>query len=157
VQRFVELVNGVLGELARSGGPALSGLPREIDAELGFRARKRFQFHELLTLAEPSAGARLLDRLRSRRGRVEAARDDASGYLDRLLSTNSARVVNDLTERVLESRRRLESEMAAALRDVLMTAERSLDQARRRDAEGADTVRAEYERIRALREQVAAK
>jgi hypothetical protein len=154
-RRFIPHIDAALVVIGTDPpGPALSGLPREIDAELGFRARKRFQFHELLTLAEPSAGARLLDRLRSRRGRVEAARDDASGYLDRLLSTNSARVVNDLTERVLESRRRLESEMAAALRDVLMTAERSLDQARRsRHCEGR--VRAAPLPARAGRREVA--
>jgi hypothetical protein len=155
VERFAALVNGVLRELEQTGEGALSASPRSVDAELGLCKKKRFQFHELLTLSEPNAGAWLLDRVRGRRGRMEAAKEHASTYLVRLLSTNSARVANDLVERVLESRRRLESEVAAGLRDLLASAERSAEQARRWHAEGAEAVRAERDRLHALRERVA--
>jgi hypothetical protein len=70
VERFAALVNGVLQDLERAGEGTLAAPPRGVDAELGFCGKKRPQFHELLTLAEPGAGARLLDRVRSRGARA---------------------------------------------------------------------------------------
>jgi hypothetical protein len=151
--RFVALGNDVLRGVSASGEPAHAALPRELPQEAGLRAKRRFQFHELLTLAAPGLPARMLDAVRSRRAVVDATKERAGAYLARLLATNAARVANDLSERVLESRRRLEVELLALLREASTTAERSLEDARRRQAVGTNAVRDELARLRTLRER----
>jgi GTP-binding protein EngB required for normal cell division len=156
MDRFVALGNDVLREIPISGEPALAALPRELPPEAGFRAKKRFQFHELLTLATPGFPARLLDVVRPQDALVRAVKKEAPKYLARLLETNAARVSNDLVERVLDSRRRLEAELLALLRDVAGSAERSLERARRTHAEGDEAVRGELGRLRLLRARAVA-
>jgi len=151
MERFVARVDDILGHLAESTESARVDVSPELVLDLGFRARRRFHFHDLLTLTAPGAATWLLDRVRSRRGLVEAARADATVYLERLLSTNTARVANDLAERVLESRRRLEAEVLGALRDLSASTERSLDEARRLRSAGDAAVRGELERLESLR------
>ena len=77
-------------------------------------------------------------------------------YLDRLMTTNSARMANDLTARVEESQRRLELEIRTRLSRVVDSAERALEGARAQQASGAEAVRASLARIDRLREQVEA-
>ena len=151
MERFTARVNDILRHLAESRESALGNVSPEFALDLGFRTRSRFYFHDLLTLTAPGAGTWLLDRVRSRRGLVDAVRADATGYLERLLFTNSARVANDLAERVLESRRRLEAEVLAALRNLSASAERSLNEAQRLRSAGDAAVRGEIERLESLR------
>ena len=75
-------------------------------------------------------------------------------YLERLLYTNATRIENDFNERVLESRRRLEYELRARLREVYATAEQALTRARAVRASGAASVEAELDRLERLRQQV---
>jgi GTP-binding protein EngB required for normal cell division len=154
--RFVALGNGVLRELSDVGDAAGEGAVHELPGEAGFRTRRRFQFHDLLTLGGPGPLTRIFDRLRSRSGVAVSAKVAARAFLDHLLATNSARVANDLTERVVESRRRLEAELLGLLRDLSAEAERSLDQARRTHAEGADAVAAALSRLDSLQHRTEA-
>jgi hypothetical protein len=85
---------------------------------------------------------------------VAFARRDARAYLERLLDTNSARVANDLTERVVESRRRLESDLTVLLHEITAAAEHAVQQARIHHQAGANAVRAELARLDGLRRRV---
>jgi len=69
------------------------------------------------------------------------ARRRTTRYLDQLIVTNSARVVNDFSERVLDSRRALEREIRTSLHLLVSGAERAFERAQARHAEGAGAVR----------------
>jgi hypothetical protein len=150
--RFVDLANDFFTRLARSGAPGLTDLPGTLAAADLSRERHFFR-HELLAIVPQSIWTRLVDRLRPRRRALAAIAAAAGNYLERMIDTNGARIQNDLVERVLESRRRLESRIRTRLQEASSSAERALIRARARHAEGADAVRAEVERIQALREQ----
>lgn len=154
--RFIEVANAFLARLRSSGDPTLARLSGELVGETAFRAKRRFYFHDLLTVASPRPGGRLATLLRPRRWAIVAAREDARGYLERLLATNSARVSNDLADRAAEDRRRLESEVVSLLRGLSTSAERALRQARDRHVAGVEVVRAELTRLEPLRERVLA-
>ncbi len=154
MERFIELANGFLRRLETSGEPTFARLPAEVPRETSFRARRRFYFTDLLVQAGRSPFRGVLDLVRLRRGAIAAVRRDIRTYLERLLETNSARVANDLRERLLESRRSLESELIALLREISASAEQALERARQRHAEGADRVRAEIARLDSLRTRV---
>jgi polyhydroxyalkanoate synthesis regulator phasin len=79
---------------------------------------------------------------------------DAGAYLEGLLTSNSARIQNDLIERVRESRRRLEAEIRERLSTALILAEEAFARARTRHAAGAAAVRAEIETLETLRRAV---
>jgi GTP-binding protein EngB required for normal cell division len=146
--RFVDLANGLLAGLGRL--PGLEGLPLALLPEAGFRTASGFFFNDLLTVGEPSFGRSFLSRI----GGEQPALRHANEYLRRLLETNSARVVNDLQERALQSRRRLESEIRARLNDLSTSARRAFDNACAAQAAGADRVRSEIERLDELRRAV---
>lgn len=147
--RFVDLANGLLRSLERL--PGLKCLPLELLPEAGFRTASGFVFNELLPLAKPSFGVALANRTGGGR---KAALRHAEEYLRRLLDTNSARVVNDLQERVLQSRHRLEAEVHARLTDLSAAATRAFERAEKAQAEGADRVRSEIVRLRRLQTEV---
>lgn len=143
--RFVELANQLLADLAKL--PGLEGLPLALLPEAGFRVASQFIFNELLPLAEPSLGRSLLVG-------PEGLLRFASHYLHRLLETNSARVINDLQERALQSRRCLEAEIRARLSDISLSARRAMEKASAARAAGAEQVRAEIECLDRLRAEV---
>jgi hypothetical protein len=103
VARFVDIANDFLRRVADPSDPALAALAESFDPVAGFRTQAHFYFTDMMTVASPTVGARL--RGITRAGRVAAVKKDAKEYLDRLVTTNSARVVNDFSEQVLESRR----------------------------------------------------
>ncbi len=106
---------------ATRSGPSAGALGPEV----GFRARSRLFYTELLPLVQPTPVERLLDLLRPRASALRATGRDAGRYLEELLAFNSTRIQNDLDERVLESRRQLEAEIHSRLRDVYASAERA--------------------------------
>jgi hypothetical protein len=108
-------------------------------------------YTELLHLAGSSWLAWILDRVTPRSRAIRSATE----YLERLLSSNSARIQNDLIERVAESRRGLEADIRARLTEAMEAAERALERARERHTKGREAVRCEIEGIEALREQAA--
>ena len=153
MQRFAELLGEVHDRTTAT--PELARLSRP-EVATGVTARSRLVYTEMLTAAPVSAGARLLDALRSPRARRRAIGRHAAAYLERLLEVNSARVKNDFQERVRESRRRLEDELRRRLQDVATAAERAVEQARRARAAGAAAVRARLETLARLRAEAEA-
>jgi hypothetical protein len=83
---------------------------------------------------------------------IDAAAHD---FLDLLLETNSERVRNDLEERVTKSRRSLEAEIRAVLRELSAVAERALARARAAHAAGAPSVESSLERLAAIESELA--
>jgi hypothetical protein len=110
--RLVELANDFQTTLANI--PGLSALPPLI-REIGFRTPSRFYFHEIFSLQPFSLGRWLMDLLmpHSRAPRIES---DANEFVHWLLRVNSTRVQNDFDERILESRRSLESQIGDRFR-----------------------------------------
>jgi hypothetical protein len=102
----------------------------------------------MMTVATPKLATRLAGITGSRR---LASRKSATEYLARLLTTNSARVANDFSERVLESRRRIQSELQEHLRTIVSSAERALSRANERRALDERAVERELETYDRLR------
>jgi hypothetical protein len=72
----------------------------------------------------------LLDRLSGQSAAVRAVSTDAARYAERLLTSNSSRVIFDLRERLAESRTAFESELRFMLAEISASAARALDRAR---------------------------
>lgn len=154
-ERFARLANEFLERVA-SSAEGLTGLPRTVTPDLGFRAPSRLYYTDLMFLTSRSPLRWLLDGVRSP-PRVRGAMErDVLDYLERLLTSNANRIMNDLDERVRESRRRLEGEIRGYLRDVALSAERALDRARARQAAGRQTIEAEIMRLDQVSQRIAA-
>jgi hypothetical protein len=150
-QRFVDLANGFLAGFESARDLGLDRLPPSLAPETGLRSGGHLFYTELLHLASSSWLSWVLDQAMPK----SRAIGSASEYLERLLSSNSARIQNDLIERVAESRRALEAEIRSRLVDAREAAERAYERARERIAEGREAVQAEMERLAALRQQAA--
>lgn len=151
---FVSLANDFLSQLASSGDPpaATGTLPQMLPPEAGLRRLSRFTFHDLPVLVAATArGQWWFDRLRSARATRDAVRRDTIEYVRQLLEVNTTRVLNDLDDRVLESRRELEDEVRGVLRGAYESAERAATRARRSRATGDAAVRSELSRLETLR------
>jgi hypothetical protein len=155
-ERFVELANGFLARLSSSGEPGLAELPHSLGPETGFRVQSRLFYTDLWGLTSQGPFGWFLTLLRPKRAARRAVEREVGEYLKQILATNTARVKNDFRERVLESRRRLEFEIRALLKEVYGTAESALSRARERRAAGSEAVAAELERIDSLRQKVEA-
>ncbi|HEY4838298.1 MAG TPA: dynamin family protein [Candidatus Acidoferrales bacterium] len=154
-QRFINLANGFLQRIRATGVPGLGTLPGALDSELGFRTRSRFYFHQLERLAAPASPFQsftdvLLGTFGARGVIVAGARE----LLKQLLKANSTRVQNDVDDRVLESRRRLEGEIRQALIDVSATADRALTHATEIRAAGNPAVEMALGRLDAVKLEV---
>lgn len=79
----------------------------------------------------------------------------AERFLEQLLDSNASRVQEDVEQRVVESRLRLESEVRKLLREVSATPEQALTNAQEITAAGANAVATELERLRKLRDELA--
>lgn len=150
-ERFVALADQFLERLASSGEPALAALPRSVGARVGFRVKSHLFYTDLWWVTSGSAFRWMADRFRSRESLLGAVDRDTGEYLETLLSTNGSRVENDFNDQVLESRRSLDSEIRARLREVHTSAERALALARARLAAGSGAVKAELDRLDGLR------
>jgi predicted GTPase len=150
-ERFLALGNEFLRRFLKSGELGPETFPAELGPEAGFRAKSRLFYTELLAVAQPSPFSWVLDRFRTPGALRRAVGRDAAAYLERLLSSNSARIQNDLIERVRESRRRLEAEIRARLSEAVRSATSALERAKARHAEGEASVAAEFGRLDGLR------
>ena len=153
-ERFVALANGFLARLRNSGDAALARLPAELAAETRFRAKRGFYSTDLMAVASPGLGRAVAFRIAPRRVALSLVQRDARAYLERLLTTNSARLTNDLIARVVESRRQLESQLRVLLDEITSAAEHAVGQARIHHQAGTDAVRAELARLDGLRRRV---
>jgi GTP-binding protein EngB required for normal cell division len=156
MHRFVVMANDFLTRMASSGGAGLEGVSRDLAGAEHISTKSRYFLHELLTTVPKSPATWIADSLRSRKQALRAIQDAASEYLRHMLETNSARIQNDMIERMLESRRKLESEIRQRLAEVYRSAERALMRARTVRDEGADAVRADLARLDQLRGQAVA-
>jgi GTP-binding protein EngB required for normal cell division len=149
-RRFVDLANSFLEKLATTGNDALTGLPPVVAPETGFRVRSRLYYTSLMTLTTQTPFGWLLDLLRPRKRQLQVLDREVGSYLERLIFANANRIERDFCDRVRESRRRLGTEIRSALRDVAASAERALERARQRRADGSQAVQEELDRINTL-------
>lgn len=77
-------------------------------------------------------------------------------YLDALLSLNSIRILNNFDEIMRESARRLEAEIRGLLKVLRGAAQSRLEHAEATRAAGAEAVKAELDRLEALRSRAVA-
>ncbi|MFZ0287425.1 MAG: dynamin family protein [Terriglobales bacterium] len=139
-KRFADLANDFLARIHDSRSQ-LSSLPGELDIDRVFCAPSEFRFYEFIHLALPASPVRYMVDLLLGAVRAHHAIDGGAGkFLDLLLEANSERVRNDLEQRVSESRRHLEAEVRAILRELCAAAERALARARVAHAQGAASV-----------------
>jgi hypothetical protein len=149
IRRFEATANDFLERVMQSAPDA--GLPAFFDIDAAIRARPRFYFTDMLTIAAPKLKTRLASMAG---GGLDAIKADATAYMERLLETNSSRVIGDLIDRVLESRRAVQAELRAHLRAAITCAESALEQAISRQAAGRDEVARELERYDGLVKRV---
>ena len=151
-QRFTELANQFLVRLTESDDPAFAALPRSLDPEIGLREQRHFYATSLMHLTAPGFVNRLADALFPRSVRVQRIKRDASAYLERLLRSNTTRLVFDLEQRVEVSRKKLESELRFLLQQITASAERALERARIHQQAGQEAVSKELAKVDALRQ-----
>ncbi len=153
MDRFAELSNRFLDQLRDSGDPALADLPASIRPEVGFRWDSRLFYKDLWHSTGQGGLTWVADLFRSRSQALRSIERSTGGFLQRLLEINATRIVNDLDERVLESRRRFQFEIRGLLEEVIESADRSLDRARDLHRQGSQAVAAELDRIGTLGER----
>jgi hypothetical protein len=152
VRRFIEIANDLLRRVADPTDPVLASLPESFDPDVGFRTKPHFTFTYMMTLSAPKLGTRIAGIIRP--GRVSAVKKNAREYLVRLMTTNSARVVGDLSDQVLESRRRVQTEVRDHLRAVVRSAEAAATRAAELRAHGEEAVQNELVRCDRLRDEL---
>jgi len=153
-RRFTELANQFLTRLTESEDPAFAALPRSLDPEIGLREQRHFYATSLMHLTAPGIVNRLADLLFPRSVRVQRINRDAGAYLERLLHSNTTRVVFDLEQRVEVSRKKLESELRFLLQQITASAERALERARIHQQAGQEAVSNELAKVDALRQRL---
>jgi hypothetical protein len=146
-QRFVTLANDFLHFLAASGDASFERIPRSLDPEAGFRAPRHFVFTDLMHLTGVGPIDWLLDRFRGQSSAVHVVSTDANRYAERLLTSNSSRVIFDLRERLTESRAAFESELRVMLAEISASAACALDRARELRKSGDHAVTRQLRRL----------
>ncbi len=155
--RFVEMGNNFLKTLAAAGLSELTRMPHALDPEKGLRVRSHFVFEKFIGTAEPPSPLRwLADAFLPFVGGRKMIAGEAREFLRHLLETNSARVQNDVLNRIQESRDRLEAEIRKLLHEVGRIAEQALDRARKVKEEGVPAVQSAVERLNRLESDVLA-
>jgi hypothetical protein len=155
--RFVEMGNNFLRQLAGAGLSELTRMPHALDPEKGLRVRSRFVFENFIGTAQPPSPLRwLADAFLPLVGARKLIANDAREFLQHLLEVNSARVQNDVLNRILESRDRLEVEIRKLLHEIGRIAVEALDRAREIKEEGAPAVQSAIERLNQLEQEVSA-
>ena len=152
-RRFVLLANDFLTRLAATE-PDLQQLP-PIETHVELAGQRRFFFTELMTLTASTPWQFLADRFGTRTHVRARIAERAGAYLTRLLDTNTSRVVHDLDERLVESRRALDREIRARLTELVAAAERAASRAREIRTRGDAAVGPELERLSVIRSRLA--
>ncbi|HWA96007.1 MAG TPA: dynamin family protein [Terracidiphilus sp.] len=149
--RFVEMGNSFLKKLEEAGLIELARMPNALDPEIGLRVRSHFRFEKFLSTADPPSPLRwLADVCLPLIGARKVITNEAREFLRHLLETNSARVQNDVLNRIQESRDRLEVEIRKLLHEIGRVAEQALERARRIKEDGTPAVQAAIERLHRL-------
>lgn len=153
--RFIAHANEFLARL-RATGRMPEGTLEKLPEESGLRFPSAYTFNWYMRLTTASLVTWILYGLRTQEAAQRAARRDGHAFTERLLVTNSSRVVNDLNDRVLESRRQLEADVRARLSAVLATADRALARAETAEREGQRGVERALARLDETRAAVTA-
>ena len=155
--RFVEMGNNFLKKLADAGLSELTRMPHALDPEKGFRVRSRFTFMGFIEIAQPASPLRwIADIFLPFVGGRKLIVNEAREFLRHLLEVNSARVQNDVLERIQESRGHLEVEIRKLLHEISRIAEQALDRARKVKEEGTPAVQSAVERLNRFERDVSA-
>ena len=155
--RFVEMGNNFLKKLSDVGLSELARMPHALDPEKGLRVRSTFIFEDFIGTAQPPSPLRwLADVFLPLVGGRKLITNDAREFLRHLLETNSARVQNDVLNRIQESRDRLQVEIRKLLHEISRFAEQALDRARKLKEEGTPAVQSAIERLNRLERGVSA-
>ena len=155
--RFVEMGNSFLKKLAGAGLSELTRMPHALDPEKSLRVRSRFIFEKFIGTAQPPSPLRwLADALLPLLGGRKVITNEAREFLRHLLETNSARIQNDVLNRIQESRDRLEVEIRKLLHEISRIAEQALDRARKVKEEGTPAIQSAVERLNRLEREVLA-
>jgi len=155
--RFVEMGNNFLKKLADAGLSELARMPHALDPEKGLRVRSSFIFEKFIGTAQPPSPLRwLADTFLPFVGGRKLITNDAREFLRYLLEVNSARVQNDVLNRIQDSRGRLEAEIRKLLHEISRIAEQALDRARKVKEEGTPAVLSAIERLNRLERDVSA-
>jgi predicted GTPase len=153
--RFVEMGNNFLKKLADAGLNELTRMPHALDAEKGLRVRSTFTFEDFIGTAQPPSPLRwLADVFLPLVCARKVITNEAREFLRHLLEINSARVQNDVLNRIQDSRGRLEAEIRKLLYEISRIAEQALDRARRVKEEGAPAVQSAVKRLNRLEREV---
>lgn len=155
MRRFADLANGFLERLA-SADPSLAALARAVAPETGFTYRSRLYYTSLMTLTSQTPAGWFMDLVRSRDQQLRALDRQVGEYLETLIYANSNRIVSDFDDRVLESRRRFQSQIRSALGEVSSSAEGALARAKECLAQGSQAVQHEVVRINTLGDRLTA-
>jgi hypothetical protein len=106
--------NNFLKKLADAGLSELTRMPHALDPEKGFRVRSSFIFEDFIGTAQPPSPLRwLADVFLPLVGARKLITNEAREFLRHLLEVNSARVQNDVLNRIQDSRGRLEARSAS--------------------------------------------
>jgi len=155
--RFVEMGNSFLKKLAGAGLSELTRMPHALDPEKGFRVRSTFIFEDFIGTAQPPSPLRwLADIFLPLVGARKVITNEGREFLRHLLEVNSARVQNDVLNRIQDSRGRLEAEIRKLLHEVSRIAEQALDRARKVKEEGTPAVQSAIERLNRIERNVSA-
>jgi hypothetical protein len=155
--RFVEMGNNFLKKLSGAGLSELARMPHALDPEKGLRVRSSFIFEDFIGTAQPPSPLRwLADATLPLVGARKVISNEARVFLRHLLEVNSARVQNDVLNRIQDSRGRLEAEIRKLLHEISRIAEQALDRARKVKEEGTPAVRSALARLDHLEKDVLA-
>ncbi|MGA9060203.1 MAG: dynamin family protein [Terracidiphilus sp.] len=153
--RFAQMGNNFLKKLADAGLSELTRMPHALDPEKGLRVRSRFTFEDFIGIAQPAEPLRwLADMFLPLVGGRKMITNEAREFLQHLLEVNSARVQNDVLNRIQESRDRLEVEIRKLLHEISRIAEQALDRARKVKEEGSPAVQSAVEQLNQLEQDV---
>jgi polyhydroxyalkanoate synthesis regulator phasin len=142
-ERFVSHANAFLERLRASGELPTEALPAFLVAETGLRARGRFHFTFFMTHTTPPLWQWFADWFRSEFSMQAASSRAGRAFTKRLLEANANRVLGDFDERMIESRRSVESALHRTLQEIVSTAERAAQRASVIQQRGAAAVQAE--------------
>lgn len=155
--RFVEMGNSFLIKLAGAGLSELTRMPHALDPEKGFRVRSTFIFEGFIGTAQPPSPLRwLADIFLPLVGARKVITNEGREFLRHLLEINSARVQNDVLNRIQDSRGRLEAEIRKLLHEVSRIAEQALDLARKVKEEGTPAIQSAIGRLNRIEKDVSA-
>ena len=157
MERFTQLAQSFVEKISSVDiAPGAFGIDDSPALDRSFQVASRFYYHEQQTLAPTSAWGQVTDLILPFRIVKDRIERDVEKFLNELFETNGTLIRNDLDAMVMESRRRLESELREFLQRTRISAEQRFSRTRATLAAGEDAVRGELARLNGVRAQVEA-